>query len=80
MLRPQFLGLKGYRAITDVLKTPIPIIGFGGIKIEDVTAILETGISGLAVSEVITQDFNSIRIFNELLKASATAEQRYTFE
>ena len=30
-LRP-VLGLKGYTAITDVLKTPIPIIGVGGIS------------------------------------------------
>lgn len=74
------LGLKGYTAITDVLKTPIPIIGFGGITTEDVTDILETGISGIAVSHAITRDFNSIRIFNQLLKASSTEEQRHTFK
>ena len=73
------LGLKGYLAITDVLKTPIPIIGVGGIITKDVTAILETGISGIAVSAAITRDFNSIRTFNELLNASSTAEQRHTF-
>jgi len=73
------LGLKGYLAITDVLKTPIPIIGVGGITTKDVTAILETGISGIAVSGAITRDFNSIRTFNELLSASSTAEQRHTF-
>lgn len=74
------LGLKGYTAITDVLKTPIPIIGFGGITTEDVNDILETGISGIAVSHAITRDFNSIRIFNQLLKASSTEEQRHTFK
>ncbi|MEX1382083.1 thiamine phosphate synthase [Lutibacter sp.] len=74
------LGLKGYTAITDILKTETPIIGFGGITTEDVTAILETGISGIAVSEEITNNFNTIRIFNQLLKASSTEEQRYTFE
>ena len=77
---PPVLGLKGYMAITDVLKTPIPIIGVGGITTKDVTAILETGISGIAVSEAITHDFNSIRTFNQLLNASSTAEQRHTFE
>jgi len=75
-----FLGLKGYTAITDILKTPIPIIGVGGITIADVEAILKAGISGLAVSQAITQDFNSIRTFNQLLSASSTAEQRHTFE
>ena len=33
-----------------------------------------------AVSGAITRDFNSIRTFNQLLNASSTAEQRYTFE
>ena len=77
---PSVLGIKGYTAITDILKTGTPIIGVGGITIEDVTAILQAGISGIAVSEAITRDFHTIRKFNELLKASSTAEQRYTFE
>jgi thiamine-phosphate pyrophosphorylase len=74
------LGLKGYTAITDILKTPIPIIGVGGITTADVADLLAAGISGLAVSEAITLDFDSIKTFNQLLKASVTAEQRYTFE
>ena len=77
---PSVLGLKGYTAITDVLKTPIPIIGVGGITTDDVTDILETGISGIAVSGEITRDFNSIRLFNQLLNASSTEEQRHTFK
>ncbi len=77
---PLALGLNGYTAITDVLKTPIPIIGFGGITTEDVTAILETGISGIAVSGEITRNFDSIKTFNQLLSASSTEEQRYTFK
>jgi len=74
------LGLKGYTAIIDVLKTETPIIGFGGITTNDVIDILETGVSGIAVSEEITRDFNTIKTFNQLLKASLTAEKRYTFE
>jgi thiamine-phosphate pyrophosphorylase len=77
---PPVLGINGYTAITDILKTGTPIFGVGGITTEDVAAILEAGISGLAVSEAITRDFDSIRVFNQLLKASSTAEQRYTFE
>jgi thiamine-phosphate pyrophosphorylase len=74
------LGLKGYAALLDVLKTPIPIIGVGGITTVDVTEILETGISGLAISGEITRNFNSIKIINQLLNASSTEEQRHTFE
>jgi len=75
-----FLGLNGYTAIIEALKTKTPIIGYGGITTEDVTAILETSISGIAVSEAITQNFDAIKTFNQLLKASATEEQRHTFK
>lgn len=74
------LGLKGYTAITDILHTETPLIGFGGITTDDVKAILETGISGLAVSEAITQNFDSIKTFQHFLKASVIAEQRHTFK
>ncbi len=74
------LGLKGYTAIIEALKTETPIIGLGGITTEDVTAILKTGISGIAVSEEITRNFNIIKTFNQLLNASSTAEQRYTLK
>jgi len=77
---PPVLGLNGYTAITNVLKTPIPIIGVGGITTEDVTDLLESGISGIAVSGEITRNFNTIRTFNQLLNASSTEEQRHTFK
>ncbi len=74
------LGLNGYAAITGILKTETPILGFGGIITEDVTDILKTGISGVAVSEEITQNFDIIKTFNQLLSASSTEELRHTFE
>ncbi|SNR35433.1 thiamine phosphate synthase [Lutibacter flavus] len=77
---PAVLGLRGYTAITDVLKTETPIIGFRGITKDDVKAILETGVSGIAVSKEITSNFNKITTFHQLLNASSTEEQRYTFE
>jgi len=74
------LGLDGYTSIVKALKTKTPIIGIGGITISDVTDILKTGISGIAVSGEITRNFNTIRTFNQLLNASSTEEQRYTFK
>jgi thiamine-phosphate pyrophosphorylase len=74
------LGLNGFTAIIDALQTETPIIGFGGITTDDVAEILETGISGIAVSDAITQNFDTIRTFNQLLKASATQEKRHTFK
>jgi len=76
----QVLGLNGFTAITDALKTETPIIGVGGITTMDVTAILETGVSGVGVSDEITQDFNTIKTFNQLLTASSTEEQRHSFQ
>ena len=74
------LGINGYTTILEALKTETPIIGCGGITKDDVTDILKTGVSGIAVSQEITQNFHSIRTFNQLLKASSTEEQRHTFK
>lgn len=74
------LGLNGYTAIIEALNTKTPIIGIGGITIEDVASLLETGISGIAVSGEITRNFNTIRKFNQLLMASVTEEKRHTFK
>tara|TARA_R110000787_G_scaffold108621_1_gene217004 strand:+ start:283 stop:927 length:645 start_codon:yes stop_codon:yes gene_type:complete len=74
------LGLNGFTAITEALKTETPIIGFGGITTKDVADILKTSIPGIAVSDEITCDFNTIRTFNQLLNASSTDEQRHTFK
>ena len=75
----QNLGLNGFTAIVDALSTETPLIGVGGVTLKDVQGILETGISGIAVAEGITQDFNSIRTFHQLLNASVTQEQRHHF-
>ena len=74
------LGLNGFTAITVALKTETPIIGFGGITTKDVADIVKTGIPGIAVSDEITRDFNTIRTFNQLLSASSTDEKRHTFK
>ena len=73
------LGLNGYTAILEALGTDTPIIGVGGITTTDVIAILETGVSGIGVSEAITRNFDLIKTFNQLLSASSTAEQRHVF-
>ena len=73
------LGVNGFTLIVEALKTETPIIGAGGITTDDVADILETGVSGIAVSDAISQNFDSIKKFNELLNASSTQEQRHTF-
>jgi thiamine-phosphate pyrophosphorylase len=76
---PKFLGLQGYSLITEALNTETPILGFGEITTKDVAAILNTGISGIVVSEAITKNSDVIKTFNQLLKASSTEEKRHTF-
>tara|TARA_R110002072_G_scaffold118214_1_gene249616 strand:+ start:12991 stop:13629 length:639 start_codon:yes stop_codon:yes gene_type:complete len=76
---PKALGLNGYTLITEALHTATPVLGFGEITTNDVSAILNTGISGIAVSEEITNNFEIIKTYNQLLKASSTEEKRHTF-
>lgn len=50
------LGLEGYRAIIaklDKLLLRTPIVAIGGIEVEDVSDLLDTGVSGIAISGAI---------------------------
>lgn len=52
------LGLAGYQSILSSLKEKgiqIPVIAIGGILLEDIPALLEAGVHGIAVSGLITQ-------------------------
>ncbi len=71
------LGEKGYLTILKELKTDIPIIAIGGITQNDVLDIIITGVHGIAVSEEITRDFNSISKFKEIINGGPTQEQRW---
>ena len=51
------LGLEGYREISEQVKSAgisIPIIAIGGIEPNDIPAIIQTGIHGVAISGAIT--------------------------
>nr|WP_299034867.1 thiamine phosphate synthase [uncultured Tenacibaculum sp.] len=71
------LGTTGYQVLLEELKTTTPIIAIGGITIEDVSEVINTGVYGVAVSGAITQNFNSIPTFHKILKAPSTNEQVY---
>lgn len=67
------LGLHGYKDImTEVLKNKIhiPIYAIGGIAIDDVASLINTGVYGVAVSGTITNHSDKKRLlqkFNSLL-------------
>lgn len=55
------LGLDGYRRIIEQMNTygiNIPIIAIGGILLQDVSDIMQTGVSGVAISGAILNDNN----------------------
>ncbi|GAK94059.1 thiamin-phosphate pyrophosphorylase [Nonlabens ulvanivorans] len=74
------LDLTAYKILMESLDTETPVLAYGDITTDDVDSLLKTGISGLAVSLAIDNDFNSIKTFNELLGASSTGEMRHSFK
>jgi len=56
-----WLGLQGYKDVIAVLKEKeidLPVLAVGGVKLNDVDALMETGIFGIAVSSAINQAEN----------------------
>lgn len=52
------LGIEGYRKIIEGLRAQgyqQPVVAIGGIKAEDIPAIMETGVSGIALSSSVLQ-------------------------
>ena len=70
------LGVLGYQLIIEELKTAIPIIAIGGIKLSNIQELMETGIYGVAMSKEITQNFNSVHTIRKTL-GSLHQEQVY---
>ncbi len=74
------LGLAGYKVIIDELKTSIPIIAVGGITLNDVESIIETGVYGVAVSSEITKNYNVISNFHKTLLKDRPQEQIFKID
>ncbi len=73
------LGEKGYLTILNELKTDIPMIAMGGITMNDILDIMITGVYGIAFSEEITRDFNTISKLKEVINGGSAEEQRWNF-
>jgi len=55
------LGLEGYRKIASILKEKeidLPFLAVGGVTLDDVDALMETGIFGIAASSAINKAEN----------------------
>lgn len=63
------LGLEGYQTILTKVKNhniDIPIYAIGGITIDDIESLTETGIHGIAVSGLITKNTSGTQLINQL--------------
>ncbi len=61
------LGLEGYQKIFNKLGINIPVYAIGGIKLEDVDKLMQTGIYGVAVASSLTKNFSLVDNFNRKL-------------
>lgn len=64
------LGLEGYRHIVGEMKAHhinIPIVAIGGITLEDIPAIMQTGVTGIALSGSILKAADPIEETNKIL-------------
>jgi thiamine-phosphate pyrophosphorylase len=63
------VGLEGYRKLMEKVKKAgitTPIIAIGGIEAEDIEAILETGVYGIAVSAVLTNQTQTSAVLADM--------------
>lgn len=64
------LGLEGYRGIIQNMKEleiQLPIVAIGGITAEDIPAIMETGVTGIALSGTVLRADNPVEEMAKLL-------------
>lgn len=66
------LGLNGYKAVMDQLKTAqinVPVIAIGGLVSEDATELMSLGLHGIAMSGAITSSVKADEVVLSLRKA-----------
>jgi thiamine-phosphate pyrophosphorylase len=65
------VGIAGYKAIMDEMKNygmEIPILAVGGVGLEDVEALMQTGIYGIAVSAAVNKADDPAKAFKEIYR------------
>lgn len=65
------LGLDGYRAITSQMRQagiPLPIVAIGGITAVDIPEIMQTGVTGIALSGTILKAVDPVEETQLILK------------
>lgn len=66
------LGIEGYRTarkIMDEENINIPLVAIGGIMLDDVPLLLDTGVNGIAVSGAIIRAENPVKMMQNFLNS-----------
>lgn len=64
------LGLEGYRGIVEKMREEginLPIVAIGGITADDIPAIMQTGVTGIALSGTVLRAEDPVREMQQLL-------------
>ena len=64
------LGIQGYKSITDKMKDSgikIPIVAIGGITRNDITEIMQTGVTGIALSGAVLNAENPVEEMKKII-------------
>ena len=72
------LGLEGYTNIVRRMREaaiPLPIVAIGGITKADIPALMQTGISGIALSGTILRAGNPVEEMRNVLEALRTTQK-----
>lgn len=64
-----------FQQAVEALNSDFPLLAAGNISLAMVQPILDQGVYGVAISEAITSDFNSISKFNTIIKGTDLIEQ-----
>jgi thiamine-phosphate pyrophosphorylase len=63
------LGLQGYHNLLQQMqsnKIDIPVFAIGGIKLDDISPLMQTGIHGIAISSLLTNTANTSKLIVQL--------------
>lgn len=71
------LGLEGYRSITTQMREAgirLPIVAIGGITAEDIPGIMQTGVTGIALSGTILRADNPVEETRRIVRIMQSGE------
>ena len=74
------IGLDGYAAIVNEVRAEdilLPIVAIGGITIDDIDAIMQTGVNGIAMSGAIINSTDPVAYTRQVLEKIHEAAEKY---